>query len=146
MTTLNMPRSGCQAFLAEVHVGILSVGEPGRGPTSSPVWYGYEPGGPVRITAGPDSRKVRLIQQAGRASLCVQTEQLPYCYVSVEGPVEIVDSDVRSEQRVLAHRYLGEKLGDRYLASQADGLSDEVLLHLHPERWWSRDFSRLSLG
>jgi len=64
----------------------------------------------------------------------------------VEGPIEIVAADVRSEQREIAHRYLGEKLGERYLVSQADGLSDEVVLHLHPERWWSRDFARLSLG
>jgi hypothetical protein len=49
-------------------------------------------------------------------------------------------------QRRIAHRYLGEKLGERYLASQAEGLAEEVILHLHPERWWSRDFSRMSLG
>jgi PPOX class probable F420-dependent enzyme len=146
MTLLTMTRSECQAFLAGVHVGILSVPEPGRGPTTSPVWYGYTPGGPIRITAGRGSRKVRLIERTGRASLCVQTEDLPYRYVSVEGPIAIVDGEVRSEQRSIAHRYLGEKLGERYLASQADGLSQEVLLHLHPERWWSRDFSRLSLG
>lgn len=145
MTALVMTRSECEAFLAEVHVAILSVGEPGRGPTSSPVWYGYTPGEPIRITAGPDSRKVRLAQREGRASLCVQSEDLPYRYVSVEGPIEIVDADVRSVQRVLAHRYLGEALGERYLASQAEGLSNEVVLHLHPERWRSRDFSRLRL-
>ena len=145
MATLNMTRSECQEFLAGVHVGILSVAEPGRGPTSSPVWYGYEIGGPIRITAGPSSRKVRLAQQAGRASLCVQSEQLPYCYVSVEGPIEIAHGDVRAEQRAIAHHYLGEKLGERYLTSLGDDLSDEVLLHLHPERWWSRDFSRLAL-
>jgi len=146
MTTLTMTRSQCEAFLAEVHVGILSVGQAGRGPASSPVWYGYAPGGPIRITASPETRKVRLLQQVGRASLCVQSEALPYRYVSVEGPVEIVDADVRAEQRAIAHRYLGEKLGERYLASQADGLAGEVLLHLQPERWWSRDFSKLSLG
>jgi PPOX class probable F420-dependent enzyme len=127
-------------------VAILSVADADRGPASSPVWYSYSPGGPVRITASPDSRKVRLVEQVRRASLCVQSEELPYRYVSIEGPVEIVDADVRAEQRLIAHRYLGEKLGDRYLASQADGLSREVLLRLHPERWWSRDFSRLGLG
>jgi PPOX class probable F420-dependent enzyme len=146
MATLNMTRSECEAFLAGVHVGILSVSEPGRGPTSSPVWYDYAPGGPIRITASPESRKVRLIQREGRAALCVQTEELPYRYVSVEGPVEIVDADVRPEQRTIAHRYLGERLGERYIESLGADLSGEVLLHLHPERWWSRDFSRLSLG
>jgi len=146
MATLTMTRSEREAFLAEVHVGVLSVAAADRGPTSSPVWYRYTPGGPIRITASPATRKVRLMQRAGRATLCVQTEALPYRYVSVEGPVEIVDADVRAEQRVIAHRYLGEKLGERYLASQAAGLADEVVLQLHPEVWWSRDFSKLSLG
>jgi PPOX class probable F420-dependent enzyme len=143
---LAMTRSECEAFLAEAHVAILAVAEAGRGPTASPVWYAYAPGGPVRITAGPESRKVRLIRQAGRASLCVQSEALPYRYVSVEGPVAIVDADPSAEQRLIARRYLGDALGERYLASLAEGLSREVLLHLHPERWWSRDFARLSLA
>jgi PPOX class probable F420-dependent enzyme len=146
MTTLTMTRPECQAFVADVHVGILSVAEPGRGPATSPVWYAYAPGGPIRITAGRDSRKVRLIERAGRASLCVQSEELPYRYVSVEGPVAIVHGEMQAEQRAIAFRYLGETLGERYLASLAGGLSQEVLLHLRPQRWWSRDFSRLSLG
>jgi len=146
MPNLAMTRAQCEAFLADVHVGILSVAEPGRGPTASPVWYGYAPGEPIRITSGAASRKVRLARQAGRASLCVQTETLPYCYVSVEGPIETVGREVGPDQRVIARRYLGEKLGERYLESQAAGLSEEVLLHLHPERWWSADFAKLDLG
>ena len=98
------------------------------------------------LSAGPNSRKVRLALQSGRASLCVQSEQLPYRYVSVEGRIGIAGADARSEQRAIAHRYLGEELGERYLAGLAEDLAQEVLLHLHPERWLSRDFSRLSLG
>ena len=140
-----MTRDAREAFLADVHVGVLAVAEPGCGPCAVPVWYRYALGEAIRITTSPSSRKARLLRASGRASLCVQTERLPYKYVSVEGPIELVDTDVRTEQRVIAHRYMGEQLGEQYLKSKAFDLSDEVLLLLHPERWWSVDFSQVSL-
>ena len=135
-----------ESFLAGTHVGMLSVPEAGRGPCAVPVWYRYEPGDAVRITASPASRKVRLLRRAGRASLCAQSETLPYRYVSVEGPVEIVEARPSADQREMAHRYLGAEMGDRYLASVEHDLAKEILLLLRPERWWSVDFSKLRLG
>jgi hypothetical protein len=87
-----------------------------------------------------------LLRTAGRASLCAQTETLPYQYLSVEGPVEVLDADVEGDQREMAIRYLGEKLGTRYLTATAADRKSEVLVLLRPARWWSVDFSRLSLG
>jgi PPOX class probable F420-dependent enzyme len=145
MSNLPMTRAECEVFLAATHVGMLAVAEPGKGPCAVPVWYRYAAGEAVRITAGNDSRKVRLLRAAGRASLCVQTETLPYKYVSVEGPVEVTTADVEPDQREMALRYLGEKLGSRYLADTAADLRKEVLVLLHPERWWSRDFSKMSM-
>src|SRR5262245_1170021 len=130
-------------FLAETHVGVLSVSETGRGPCSVPVWYRYTPGDAVRITVGPGSRKVRLLRAAGRASLCVQLETLPYKYVSVEGRVDVVEATVADDQREMARRYLGEKLAARYLTANAATLAEEILIVLHPERWWSVDFSQV---
>ena len=141
-----MSRSEREAFLAGTHVGVLAVGEPGRGPLAVPVWYRYEPGDAVRITVPGGSRKVGLLRAAGRASLCVQTETLPYQYVSVEGPVEVLDAEVESDQREMAIRYLGQKLGERYLKATAADRGNEVLVLLRPKRWWSVDFSRLALG
>jgi nitroimidazol reductase NimA-like FMN-containing flavoprotein (pyridoxamine 5'-phosphate oxidase superfamily) len=50
-----------EAFLADVHVGVIAVAEEGRGPLSVPVWYSYEPGGEVRLVTGRTSRKGRLL-------------------------------------------------------------------------------------
>ena len=140
-----MSRAECEAFLADVHVGVLSVAETGRGPCTVPVWYSYDPGQAIRITVPPTSRKVRLLRAAGRASMCVQTETLPYRYVTVEGPIEIVEADLAADQRRIAARYLGEKLGARYLAANAEHLRQEVLLLLQPQRWWSVDFSKMRI-
>jgi len=146
MANPTMSRSEREAFLAGTHVGVLAVGEPGRGPLAVPVWYRYEPGDVVRITVPGGSRKVALLRAAGRASLCAQTETLPYRYVSVEGPVELLDADVEGDQREMAIRYLGERLGSRYLTATAKDRANEMLVLLRPKRWWSVDFSRLPLG
>ena len=47
--SLAMTKEEREAFLADVHVGIISVAEDGHGPLTVPVWYSYEPGGEVRI-------------------------------------------------------------------------------------------------
>ena len=143
MLNLQMTPSERDAFMAHPHIGVFAVNEPGRGACAVPVWYQYQAGEPLRMTAGADSRKVRLLRQAGRASVCVQREALPSAYVTVEGPVEIVESGVAELQREIAVRYLGEKMAEGYLARFASGLQNEVSLVLSPERWWSVDFSKL---
>ena len=76
-----------EAFLADLHVGMLSVNDDdGHGPLTVPVWYAYD-AGVVTFVTGRSSRKTRLIERSGRISLAVQQETLPYRYVSVEGPV-----------------------------------------------------------
>lgn len=85
-----------EEFLADVHVGVISIERVDGVPLTVPIWYGYEPGGLVWIITGADSRKGRLLNAARRFSLCVQTEEPPfYRYVSVEGPiVEVAKSQV----------------------------------------------------
>ncbi len=114
-----MSRVEREAFLADVHVAVISVAQPGRAPLAVPIWYAYEPGAEVRMVTGRTSRKATLIRAAGRVTLCVQTEQAPYKYVSVEGPVSFDDADVERDVRPLAHRYLGAEMGDMYLQMTA---------------------------
>ena len=60
-----------EAFLAGLHVGILSVDDPGRGPLSVPVWYAYEPGGMINVvTAGQSVKAQRLRPRGGSPSVC----------------------------------------------------------------------------
>jgi nitroimidazol reductase NimA-like FMN-containing flavoprotein (pyridoxamine 5'-phosphate oxidase superfamily) len=140
-----MTKDEREAYLADVHVGVLAVAEEGRGPCAVPVWYRYTPGDVVRITVPPQARKTPLLRKAGRASLVVQTETAPNKYVSVEGPVEVLEAPVAEEQKIIAERYLGERRAARYLASMP-GLEHELLVLLKPERWWSVDFAKLKLG
>ena len=141
--SLAMTTAEREAFLAGVHVGVLSVDDPGHGPLTVPVWYGYEPGGTVDVITGGTSAKARCLRAAGRFALCAQSETPPYCYVSVEGPVTAEDDPVPpDERRAMAHRYLGPELGDLYLAATAEDAARNVVFRMAPARWLTTDFSK----
>jgi nitroimidazol reductase NimA-like FMN-containing flavoprotein (pyridoxamine 5'-phosphate oxidase superfamily) len=132
-----------ETFLSEVHVGVISIPEEGRGPLTVPIWYSYEPGGELRVITGGMSRKGRLLQRAARFSLCAQTEISPYKYVSVEGPIIAIEaSDLDRDLRPLARRYLGAERGDAYLVATREEHADNVLVRMRPERWLTVDYSK----
>jgi nitroimidazol reductase NimA-like FMN-containing flavoprotein (pyridoxamine 5'-phosphate oxidase superfamily) len=147
--SLAMTREEREAFLADVHVGVLSVVESG-GTLAAPIWYGYEPGGELWVVTARDSRKGRCLAAEKRFSLVAQSEQPPYKYVSVEGPVVSVEAaDLERDLRPLAHRYLGPEIGDRYIEATggAEAREANVVIRMRPERWLTVDYAKeLSLG
>jgi nitroimidazol reductase NimA-like FMN-containing flavoprotein (pyridoxamine 5'-phosphate oxidase superfamily) len=44
MSQLSMSREQREAFLADVHVGVLAVAQPDGPPALTPVWYRYREG------------------------------------------------------------------------------------------------------
>lgn len=131
------------AFLADVHIGVLSVAAVDRGPLTVPVWYQYEPGGLVSFTTAGTSPKAARLRAARRCSLCAQTETAPYQYVSVEGPIVAIDDPADpAERRAMAHRYLGAEFGDLYLEATAADAATSVTFRMRPERWISVDYGK----
>jgi nitroimidazol reductase NimA-like FMN-containing flavoprotein (pyridoxamine 5'-phosphate oxidase superfamily) len=132
-----------EAFLAGVHVGVISIVEPGRGPLTVPIWYAYEPGGDLRVVTDRDSRKGRLLSVGSRLSLCAQSEAPPYRYVSVEGPVVSLEpAQPERDLRPLARRYLGQELGDQYVAATRSETGGSCVVRIRPERWLSVDYAK----
>lgn len=142
--SLKMTKPEREAFLADLHVGVIAIAEKDRGPLTAPIWYGYEPGGELWILTERGSRKGRLLQEAGRFSLVAQTETPPYKYVSVEGPITSIEKpDLERDERPMAHRYLGQKLGDGYIeATRGGGDVDNILVKMRPQRWLTTDYSK----
>jgi PPOX class probable F420-dependent enzyme len=141
MGQLTMTKEEREAFLADVHVGVLAVNGDGA-PSVTPIWYVYEPGGEVLISTAADSPKTALLRRAGRASVCVQTETAPYKYVVVEGPVTIDDAVDSAWRRALAQRYLGDELGDVYADSTMDAEANAVVVRVKPDRWRTIDYGK----
>src|SRR6185369_15305324 len=103
MASTVMTREERETFLTGVHVGVVAIEDPGRGPVTVPIWYDYTPGGELRFVTGQSSRKGRLLAKGRRVSMCVQTETPPYKYVSVEGEVlTIAPADLERDVRPVA--------------------------------------------
>ena len=134
-----------RTFLAEVHTGVVSIPDGDRGPLTVPIWYRIDDDGDLLMVTPATSRKARRCDVGTRISLVAQDEELPPKYVSVEGPVVSVIPATIDDARMIAVRYLGEELGVAYVdATRADGSepSDEVVIRMRPERWFSADFAK----
>jgi nitroimidazol reductase NimA-like FMN-containing flavoprotein (pyridoxamine 5'-phosphate oxidase superfamily) len=138
-----MTKDEREAFLAALHVGVISLEDPGRGPLTVPIWYAYEPGGEVQVLTDRDSRKGKLMQVGRRVSLVAQREEMPYAYVSVEGPIVAIEpSDRAREALPMAQRYLGAELGRQYVEATAAEREASVTVRMRPERWLTVDYKK----
>ena len=138
-----MTRDEREAFLAGVHVGVLSVDEPGRGPLTVPVWYLYEPGGEIVVVTRPEARKASLLKVGARVSFLAQTEDMPPKYVTVQGRVASAEpAEIARDVKPVVRKYLGAEVGDAYVDGTRPNGTNEIVVRIRPERWYSRDFGR----
>jgi len=145
MADTRMTRSEREAFLADLHVGVLSIPAQNGAPLSAPVWYDYTPGRDIWLLTGPTSQKGKLLKQGTRVTLVAQNESLPYAYVSVEGTVTaITPASVEKDTRPMARRYLGEKMGDAYAEQNSEDGS--VRVTIRPDRWLTVDYAKSGAG
>jgi uncharacterized protein len=135
-----------EAFLADVRVGVLSVAshQPDRAPISAPVWYDYNPETGVSVIMNAKSRKGLALEAAQRFALVVQSETIPYRYVTVEGPLaEVRRADTEKDLLPLAIRYLGEEGGGVYAKEweAAGAAATDLLYVMKPTHWNTADFT-----
>ena len=129
-----------ESFLAEPHVAALSVSAgQSRGPFTVPVWYQYAPGGEAWVLTEAGSRKVRLIEAAGRFTLMVQRVMPTTRYVSVEGPVTRTVPGTDELLREIAERYLPPDEARGYIEFAEAELGEQVAIYLRPQRWLTAD-------
>lgn len=141
MSDTRMSKSERETFLADLHVGVLSIPNPKGPPLTAPVWYDYAAGGDYWLLTGPNSQKGQLLAVGTRVTLVAQREALPYAYVSVEGTVSAVgDCDLEADLRPMARRYLGTEMGDGYAEANRDDGS--VRVSVTPSRWLTVDYAK----
>jgi hypothetical protein len=128
------------AFVDAPRIGVLTIADGERGPLASPLWYAVVDGA-IRFAIGPDSRKAELLGRSRRATLCVQSETMPYGYVTAEGPAVRVGPTDPSFRRELAIAYLGADMGAAYIEMTAD--EQPETWELQPQRWTSTDYGKL---
>lgn len=139
MADTDMTSAEAEAFLADLHVGILSIARDGKGPLALPIWYQYE-NGEVVISMSDNSAKAALLRRHERASLTVQQEKPPYKYVMVDGPVTLTHE--HGDTLSMATRYLGAEMGAWYAEQNPPG-EHSVIARLAPERWLTCDYAKV---
>jgi len=129
-----------ELFLAEPHIAALSVSAGAdRGPLTMPIWYQYAPGGEAWVLTEARSRKVRLIEAAGRFSLMVDRLMPTTRYVSVEGPVTRIVPETDELLWEITTRYLPPDKVPAYIEFAKADLGEQVAIYLRPERWLTAD-------
>jgi len=129
-----------QEYLADLHVGVLSLNNDSKGPLTAPIWYDYEPGGELWFITGPNSLKGKLLDVGVRLSLVAQSEDPPYKYVSVEGPVVSIDESTKDDLLAMAVRYLGDDGGRQY--AENSNTSGGIIVRVKPEHWLCVDYGK----
>ena len=147
--SLKMSVEERQKFLADLHVGIISIPRENRAPLTVPIWYDYKPGGKLWILTESGSLKGHALLNCEYISLCAQTENPPYQYVTVEGRFEISDSNQEVGLK-MAIRYLGETMGRQYAEGSNDSELDSgetdssgIIVSFTPEKWLTVDYSKM---
>ena len=128
-------------YLAGLHVGIIGVNVGDR-PLVVPIWYDYEPGGDVWVITEPDGVKGRALEETRWYSMCAQTEDLPYSYVTVEGPITAIEDCSAQVRLAMAERYLGAEMAQGYIAETEAEAGSSAVYRMTPERWYTVDYSK----
>ncbi|MFQ6394515.1 pyridoxamine 5'-phosphate oxidase family protein [Nocardia sp. KC 131] len=128
-----------QEFLAQPHIGALSVSAgQDRAPLTVPIWYEYVIGAELWVLTGVGSKKMKLLEQAGRFSLMVDTVKPRVRYVTASGPITRVTPITDEQHREMAARYLPADKVEAYLAEAAT-FGAQVAVYMRPEHWLSAD-------
>ena len=92
-------------------------------PRVLPVWFTFAEG-EIQIASPPDQYKIRALRADPRATLTVSTPSVPYHVASATGRVTI--QRLEEAERIpfvrdIAHRYLGEEEGQKYVSKWMRG-------------------------
>ena len=117
-------------FLERPLVAVMVTLRANGAPHAIPVWYEYTDGEFIVFTSSTFQR-VKNLERDSRAAITISTHDVPYMYVSAEGPVSITSEGVAETGLSIARRYMGED-AQQFL----DDVYDEhsVVLRLRPER------------
>jgi len=131
-----MDDDAIHAFLTSVPArpAVLATTRKDGRPHVAPVWYAVDDDGSIVFTTGAETVKGRTLARTGRAALCVDDDQPPFAFVTVEGTVTLSDDvdAVRHWAAVIGGRYMGDDRADEYGAR--NGVPGELLVRLTPER------------
>ncbi len=121
-------QSELDELLEQPQVAVLATVDSENCPEGSPIWYVYE-GGKILIQVGGNSKKARNVHGNPNVSLTIDTREAPYKGAVLRGTVTVGEA-TEELRRQMAEHYLGEEMGEMYLAATAADFPDTVQLEM----------------
>src|SRR5258708_4997897 len=106
-----------RAYLQEVHLAVIATTNRDGTPHVTALWYELRDDA-IILNTSTASKKVRNVRRTPWASVCVAALD-PARHVTVEGPVELDESQVVEDLTLLASRYAGAEAGPGIAANIA---------------------------
>jgi PPOX class probable F420-dependent enzyme len=128
-----MPTEWHAFVQAGTRTGKLATTRKNGAPHVVPVWFVLD-GDDFIFTTGADTVKGRAIRRDGRVALCVDDEQLPFAFVSIEG-VASTSEDVNEMlpwATAIGARYMGADRAEEF--GRRNAVPGEMLVRMRPER------------
>ena len=126
-----------RAFLEAMQVpGVLATLAPDGSPITSAVWYALD-GDDVVISTPATRPKARNVRLDGRVSFVVDTKDMPYRGVCIEGTASAEDDPGTATMFAIARRYLGPDLPDRIRERAAMGARTIIRIRVVRVRPWN---------
>jgi PPOX class probable F420-dependent enzyme len=111
---------------------LATVRKDGR-PHVVPIWFTLD-GDAIVFTTEEHTVKATNIRRDGRISLCVDDENPPYAYITLEGTASL-SSDLDALLHwatLIGGRYMGEELAETY--GKRNGVPGELLVRVTPTK------------
>jgi PPOX class probable F420-dependent enzyme len=130
----SMTEPDWRAFLASspARPALLATTRKDGRPHVAPIWYDTDDDGTIVFNTGAETLKGRSIRRTGQVALCVQDDEAPFSFVSIEGTAEVVDDldEVRRWAARIGARYMGADRAEEYGAR--NGVPGELLVRVTP--------------
>jgi len=122
-----------RSFLESMRVPcVISTLRPDGHPITSATWFGFLDGDIV-VSTPALRNKARNVRQDPRISFVVDTKEMPYRGVAIEGLAEVVADTDGAIIGAIVTRYLGPD-GAARMQARLDGAGERVILRIHPQR------------
>ncbi|MCX7065392.1 MAG: PPOX class F420-dependent oxidoreductase [Proteobacteria bacterium] len=111
---------------------VISTLRPDGHPITSATWYGFIDDDIV-VSTPALRNKARNVRQDSRISFIVDTKEMPYRGVAIEGIAEIVDDTDGTIIGSIISRYIGAEAAQQ-MRARLDGVGERVILRIRAQR------------
>ena len=119
--------------LAEPRPAVCAVVLSDGRPHATPIWIDLD-GDEIVFTTWHEGVKAHVLTREPRLSLCVQDDQPPFAFVSIQGVADVIDDVevVKVWAARIGGRYMGADRAEEY--GRKNGVQGELLVRVRPTK------------